>query len=131
MFSQEELVNIQWDLVIANFKDPKTITLLRDKVEDASFGSSSHRVGVLSAALKKAFEFKRNNRKPPGVMLRCSATYCTAYNNPPSYATIGSDIYCELCYGRWPGRRCFQCAGCGANRLRAYTSCQSCGGMFV
>ena len=77
MCSQEELVNIQWDLVIANFKDPKTVALLRGKVEDASFGSSSHRAGVLNIALGKAFEFKRKNRRPAGVLLQCSSTYCT------------------------------------------------------
>ena len=81
MFSQEELVNIQWDLVIANFKDPKTITLLRSQVENASFGSSSHRAGVLNVALKKAFEFKRKNTQSPTVHLRCAATFCTEYNN--------------------------------------------------
>ena len=129
MFSQEELMNIQWDLVIPNFKDPKTIALVRGKVEDASFGSSSHRAGVLNVALKKAFEFKRKNREPPGVLLRCSATYCTGYNNPFPYATVAAKLYCQLC--QWRGYCYFQCTGCGANRAGVYASCRSCRRKFV
>ena len=129
MFSQEELVDIQWDLVIANFKDPKTIALLRDKVEDSSFGSSSHRVDVLNAALKKAFEFKRKS-KQPSVLLRCPS--CTGNGNPLSYATVGSDIFCWSCLNRWPHYQYYlQCTGCGANRTGDYESCQSCRGKFV
>ena len=132
MFSQKELMDIQWDLVIPNFKDPKTIAFVRGKVEDASFGSSSHRAGVLNVALKKALEFKRKNRQPPSVLLRCPTTYCTGYNNPFLYATVGSKLYCQWCRNSVPPQKCYlQCAGCGASRTGAYESCQSCRGKFV
>ena len=126
-------MNIQWDLVIPNFKDPKTIALVRGKVEDASFGSSSHRAGVLKVALKKVFELKRRNRQPTGlpiltgsVLLRCPITSCTWYKNPFSRGAAGSNISCQ-CHIELGARVCyFQCTSCGFNRTSNYASCQNC-----
>ena len=59
MFSREELMETQCDLVIANLKDPKTIALVRENIKDFSSGSSPYRADVLRLGLKKAFELKK------------------------------------------------------------------------
>ena len=122
-------MNIQWDLVIPNFKDPKTIALVRGKVEDASFGSSSHRAGVLKVALKKAFELKKKGRQP-SVLLRCPIISCTWYKNPFSREAAATNISCQ-CHSQLGVICYFQCTSCGFSRTGNYTSCQSCRREFV
>ena len=130
-FSQEELTDMQWDLLTANFDGPKTIALLRDKIRDTSSGPSSHLAGVLKAALKKAFELGKKKRPPPSVRLRCANFHCIWHHNYVSYSAIGSEVFCRICLDRSLGYYFLQCLGCGFNRTASCTSCQHCGKMFV
>ena len=134
-FSQEELMDFQWDLLIANFKDPKTVALVRDRVDDISPGSSFHRASVLKIALKKAFELKKKKRQPPGVLLRCSNSNCTRYRNHVSCSKVGLALTCSLYHHPhpWgiPVSYYFQCVSCGSNRTGNYKSCKECGVRFA
>ena len=122
--SQEKIMEVQCELFISSFKDPKTSARVREIVGDISDGSSPHCAGALKLGLKKAFELKKKNRPPPGVLLRCPYASCLWYEDPPTYASVGSNIYCPNC--RYSGNRYLQCSGCGYNRTARYPSCQSC-----
>ena len=83
-FSQEELDH------------PGMVALVKHKIEDISPGFSSHRAGVLKAALKKGFELKKKKKQPPGVLLRCPNLYdCPRYANPVSLSEIGTTLICS------------------------------------
>jgi hypothetical protein len=119
-------MEIQCDLLISNSKDPKTITLMKGSIGRISDGSSFHSAGPLKLGLEKAFELKKQQRKPPGVLLRCSYTSCAWYSNPVSYGSVGSNTDCPNC-----GNYYMQCVGCSYQRTSNYTSCQSCGKSFI
>jgi len=128
--SQEKIMEAQCELFISSFKDPKTVTRVREIVDDISDGSSPHRAGALKLGLKKAFELKKQRRQPPGVLLRCSHISCVWYNNHVSYTAIMSK-HCQHCRSNRWGERYLVCAGCGYARNGGYTSCQSCGKRFL
>jgi len=125
--SQEKIMEMQCDLLISNFRDPKTIRLVKENIGRISDGSLSHCTSPLKLGLKKAFELKKQKRQPPGVLLRCSYTGCGWYSNPVSYASVGTNVYCPNRHGNYY----MQCVGCGTNRTSSYTSCQSCGKKFI
>jgi hypothetical protein len=130
--SQEELMDVQWDLLVAKPNQPKMAALVRDKIGAISPGSSSHRAGVLKVALKKAFELKKKEREPPGVLLRCSNYTCAQYNNHASRSEIGTALVCSTCYHPRGRYFYFECTNCGFNRTDSnYMTCQTCGRKFV
>ena len=115
------------DCLISNFKDPKTIALVKENIRHIPEGSLSHTAGALNLVFKKTFELKKKKRQPPGVKLRCSNILCTRYANLVSYSCVGSTLYCTCCSnGYW-----MQCAGCGVYRSGVYSLCSGCGKIFV
>ena len=123
-------MEMECELLTSNFKDPKTIPLVKENIGRISDGSSSHRTGALKLGLKKAFELKKQKRQPPGVLLRCTGPNygydCEWANTPVSYSSVGSEIYCPNC-----GSYYMQCSDCGYERTSNYASCQSCGKGFI
>ena len=137
MFSQEELMETQWNLIMANFKDQKMAGLVRENLADISSGSSPYRADVLRLGLKKAFELKKKKARPPvppaPVQLQCSNSNCAWHTTQKwNLSSIGSALSCHLCaaQGR-SGDNYYQCTGCGFNRTGNYASCQGCGVMFA
>jgi hypothetical protein len=122
-------MEMECELLVSNFRDPKTIGLVKEAIGHISDGSSSHCAGSLKLGLKKAFELKKKKRQPPGVLLRCSWTGCSWYSNPVSYTSVGSNTYCQGCYNRYSHH--MECVGCGYRRTDSYESCQSCGKKFI
>ena len=143
MFSQEELMETQWDLVMANFKDQKTAGLVRENLADMSSGSSPYRADVLRLGLNKAFELKKKKTRAPvppvppappaPVQLQCSASDCAWHSTQKwKLSSIGSDLFCHLCIAQGRSNvNYYQCTGCGFNRTGNHASCQGCGAMFV
>ncbi|KAF9647695.1 hypothetical protein BDM02DRAFT_3116678 [Thelephora ganbajun] len=127
---QEKIVEMQCELLISNFQDPKTIALMGENIGRVSDGSSSHCGGALKLGLKKAFELKKKKRPPPGVLLRCSNGNCGWHNNPVTYSSVGTNTYCPNCRYSY-GSYYMQCVGCGYQRTSNYASCQSCGKTFI
>ena len=125
--SQERTMEMQCDILIPYFKNSNTIALVKENIGRISDGSSSHSADALKLGLKKAFELKRQNR----VRLRCSHDSCPWYINHPSDSSVWSSVHCQSCAGRGLGGRYLHCAGCGYNRTANYSSCQSCGKMFI
>jgi len=121
-FSHKEIMEMQCELLVSNFKDPKTIGLVKDNIGRISDGSSSHCAGALKLGMKKAFEKKR------GVKLRCNNCDHIWNNSSGSYSSIGSRVYCQNC----GGKRYLRCVGCGSDRTSNYSeSCQGCGKRFM
>ena len=114
---------MECDLLISNFKNPKTVALMQESIGHISDGSSSHCASALKLGFKKAFELKK---RESGVLLRCSNYNCGWYSNPVPYSSVGSNIYCPQCRRN----RYMQCVGCGYQRTSNYVSCQSCGKKF-
>jgi len=125
---REEIMEMQWDLLIPNLKDPERFARVQENVGLVSSGSSSHCASTLKLGLKKAFELKKKKREPPGVMLRCSNPICRWRYVHLLYA---SSVACLLCTGVGRGDYYLQCTGCGCNRTGNRPSCQGCGKMFV
>ena len=121
--SQKEIMEMECELLISNFKNPKTIGHLKEKIGYISDGSSPHCAGALKLGLKKAIEHKKRER---GVLLRCRNYSCGWHHSPVSYSSVGSNTHCLSC-----GTYCTQCTGCGYDRTSNYTSCQSCGKRFM
>ena len=122
-------MEMECELLTSNFRDPKTIALVKETIGHFSDGSSTHCASALKLGLKKAFELKKKKRQPPGVLLRCSRGGCARNTNPVSYSTNGSNIYCPNCQYNY-GNYYMQCTGCSYARTSSYTSCQSCGKRF-
>lgn len=129
ILSQKEIMEMECDLLISNFKNPKTIALVKENIERISEGSSSHCVGALGLVLEKAFKFK----KPiEGAKLRCSYSRCPWYNDHLSYSSIGLKVvYCQMCNNDGRGSYCLQCADCGYDRTGEFTECQQCKKTFL
>ena len=146
----------QCKLLISNFKDPKTIRLMKENIARSSDGSSSHSAGAVKLGLKKAFELKQQavefkkqqeraaelkkqqeqaaeleRQKKAGVQLRCSRVGCARYNTPVAYSAVGSNLYCQICTPAGYGNYYMQCVGCNYQRTANYTSCQSCSKKFL
>ena len=116
---------MQCNLLVVDFKDPKTIEHAEACIKDIADGSCSHRAEALQLGLEEAFEFKKKKREPPGVMLHCTYRHCQWYNTPLSYSSVGSK-YCPSC-----GDEYLRCAGCGNRRSGNHSSCQECGKKFI
>ena len=126
-FSQDKIMEMQCELLVSKFNNPKTIALVQEKIGNMSDGSSPHCAGALKLGLKKAFGLKKQKRQPSGVLLRCTYSSCAWYNDQISYSSVGSNTYCPHCnYGYY-----LQCVGCGHNRTSNYPSCQGCGKRFI
>ena len=67
-FSQENITEMQCELLVSDFRDPKTIALVKETIERISDGSSPHSGGVLKLGLKKAIEFKKKKGESPQVL---------------------------------------------------------------
>ena len=117
---------MECELLISNFKDPRTIALVKENIGHISDGSSSHCAAVLKLGLKKAFELKKQKGQTlPGVLLRCTNNSCEWWKTPAYCSAIGSRVYCPIC-------TCYMvCAGCGYTRSDVSELCQSCGKKFV
>ena len=125
-FSQGKIMEMECEVLISSFKDPKTIALVKENVGQISDGSSSHRASALKLVLKKGFELKKQKKQPPGVWLRCTSTSCGWHPAQIPYSSIGSSTYCLSCR-----RNYMQCTGCFYVRNSNYTSCQSCRKTFL
>ena len=131
-FSQEELMDVQWDLLVAKPDHPGMVALVKDKIEDISPGFSSHCAGVLKAALKKGFELKKKKRQPPGVLLRCPNLYdCPRYANPGSLSEIGTTLICSCSEPGTTFMYWLECSSCRFKRKGYYMTCQGCGARFL
>lgn len=130
-FSQERIMEMECELLFSNLKDPKITALVKENIRRISDGSSPHCAGALKLVLKKVSELKKQQRQPPGVLLRCAYINCPSYSNHVSYSFIGPSVYCRNCQMYFHGTRYLQCAGCGYNRTSNYVSCQSCGKKFI
>ena len=124
-FSQEKVMEVQCELLISNFKDPKTIALVEETIGHISDGSSPHSADALKLWLKKAFEVKQQKKLGPGVLLRCSRSGCARYDSPVTRRVAGSDIWCQLCKHSY-GDYVLRCSSCGSDR--SVHSMYTCGG---
>lgn len=105
---------MQCDLLVSNFKDQKTITLVKENIEHISNGSSSHRAAALQLGLEKAFEFKKRRGQHSVTQLRCSRLGCPSSINHVSYSSIGVDaVFCQTCSNLGHYNWYLLCAGCG------------------
>ena len=128
-FSQEKIMEMECELLVSNFKDPKTIGLVKENIRHFADGSSAHCADALKLGLKKAFKLKKPS--VAGVRLRCNYSSCAWYSNHVSYSSVGSGVYCQNCQNYRYGNRYLLCVGCGYNRTGNYASCQSCGKRFI
>jgi len=124
-FRQYEIMDMQCDLLISDFRDPTTITLVQENIGRISHGSSSHHASALKLGFKKALEFKKREGR---ALLRCFNSSCRWHSNPVSYSSVGSNIYCTRCSNY---RYYMQCTGCGNQRTSNNPSCWSCGKEFM
>ena len=114
----KDIQEIQCDLLISSFKNPKTIALVKENIEHISDGSLPHRADSLKLALKKAF----TNRN--GVKLQCYGGGCSRRNVHLSRSSIRSDNRCSNCGGKMECVECRadwygdpSCRGCGKNHI--------------
>ena len=122
----------QCELLISNFKDPKTIALVKETIEHIPDGPSSQCADALKLWLKKAFELKKQKVLESGVQLRCTRVGCERHDQPVSYRLAGSSVYCESCYRNYYSDRYMECSGCRYRRtVVTHTSCGSCGKKFM
>ena len=120
-------MEMECELLISNFNDPKTIGLVKENIGRISDGSSSHCAGALRLVLKKAFELKKQQR---GVLLRCPRNSCARNTTPASYSSVVSNPYCQD-YRYNYGNYYMECTGCSNARTSNYAACQSCGKKFM
>jgi len=126
--TQEKIMEMECELLTSNPNDPRTIALVKQNIGSISDGASSHCAAALRLGLQKAFDQKQ--KRQPTATLRCSQGGCEWNSTHPPYSSVGSNIYCRICF--YHGRnRCLQCVGCGYSRTSSSASCQGCGKMFV
>ncbi|KAF9785406.1 hypothetical protein BJ322DRAFT_828555 [Thelephora terrestris] len=128
--SQEEVMGMEWELLIPKLGDPEKLALVKENVGLISSGSSSHCADTLKLGLKKAFELKKEKRERP-VKLRCSNSNCARHQDHPPYSsTAMNSPFCQHCFYSW-GNYYLQCVSCGWDRTGSYSSCQGCGRRFI
>ena len=116
-------MEMECELLTSNFKDPKTIGLMKENIGHISEGSSSYCAGALKSGFKKAFELKKQKRF---VLLRCPRVGCARNTTPVPYSAVGGNVYCTNCQYNY-GNYYMQCASCSYNRTNGNdVSCQSC-----
>ena len=124
LFSHREFMETQCDLLISNFKNPKTIALVKENIQHISDGSSSHRASALNLVLEKAVQLKKQSR---GAKLRCTYSGCEWNTNPASHSAVGASHY----HARL-GYSTMVCSGCGYSRISdSSLSCEGCGRRFI
>lgn len=123
---QKEVMEMECDLLVSNFKNPKTVALVKENIRKIPDGSLSHCAGPLNLVLRKAFELKKKERKPPSAMLRCTVSWCQQRHSPISYSSLGTPNRCPTCNYSY-----LECNGCGYRWTGGYLTCQSCGKAFV
>ena len=128
--SQEELMDLLWDLLIAKSNTPNMAVLIRDKIGDISPESPSHRVGVLKVAMKKKFELEKQKGQYTGVRLICPNWRCTRYSNHVSISEIERAVTCRLCFSPGSPPFHFLCNYCQFCRTVDTGKCQGCGLRF-
>jgi len=113
--SHNDVHEMQCDLLISNFKNPKTIALVKENIEHTSDGSLPHRADSLKLALKKAFKYRN------GVKLQCYNSSCSRHHiHLPRSSTSQSDNRCSACGSK------MECVGCRAD-WHGDPSCRRCG----
>ena len=122
-----ELMELQSDLLLSNFKNPKTIADVKENIRRIPDDTLSHCAGPLNLVFKKAFELKKKKKQPAGVKLRCPNYYCSWKTEHVSYLVLGSSVFCTRCGGGYY----MQCANCGYNRAGNFLSCHGCGKRFM
>ena len=157
--SQGKVMEMECKLLTSNFKDSKTIGLMKENIGRISDGSSSHCAGSLKLGFKMAFELKKQaselkkqtlklekqalelekqalelekrKRQPPCELLRCTRNGCTRNTTPVAYSVAGANVYCTNCQYIY-GNYYMECAGCSYNRTsRSDVSCRGCGKKFL
>lgn len=120
--SQQKIKEMQCELLVSNFRDPKTIARMKENLGRISDGSSPHCGGMLKLGLKKAFEVKQ---RKAGVLLRCPSFGCKwSSNDVPFRSVIGKS--CPACRTWY-----MKCASCGHGRTTDTVSCLGCGKKFA
>ena len=119
--SHKDIMEMQCDLLTSDFKDPKTIDLVKKNIEQISDGSLPHRADSLNLGLRKAFNLKKQGS---GVKLRCVYYNCSLRDRHVAYSSQPSGR-CSYC-GQW-----MQCVGCGTGLNGSRPSCRSCGKRFT
>ena len=127
-FSQENILEARWDLLISDFREQKTVALVKGNIGHVFDGSLSHCADTLKLGLRKAFDSKKERTC---VKLRCACGSCQWYNNYPTYSSVGLNTFCQMCLSHSWGNRYLQCVGCGHTRSTVCTSCQGCGKKFI
>ena len=121
-FSQSEIMEMECDLLVSKFKDPRTIASVKEKIRHISDGSSSHQAGALQLGFEKAFE-SRAKRKRPGAVV-CNRQHCSRRGVQVTCSSLFNNS-CPSC------KNYMECANCGQMRPGSYVSCTSCGVKFV
>ena len=126
--SQEKIMEMECELLTSNFKDPKTVELMKENIGRISNGSSSYSAGALKSGFKKAFELKKQKRS---VLLRCPRVGCARNTTPVPYSAVGANVYCTNCQYNY-GSYYMQCTGCSHGRTDgSHVSCQGCKKKFL
>ena len=89
MSSQKEIIEIECNSLISNFKEPKTIALVKENIRHIPDGSLSHCAGALNLVFEKAFELKKKKRQSPGAKLWCLHGGCVLKNGPVFLSHVG------------------------------------------
>lgn len=125
-FRQEKVMEMQWDLLISDFENPKTAALVKENMRRVSDGSSTHCADTLKLGLKRAFDLRTC------VKLKCDNGNCTWYKNPVSISSIGPDTsYCPVCISRGQGCKYLSCTYCGQKVIGYRASCEKCARRFL
>ena len=122
---QKEILGIQCDRLISDFKGPKTIALVREKIRQIPDGSLSHCASALNLVFQKAFELRKKRRHPPWAKLRCSNPGCSWIKTPSRSRLLRQILPIVLVAGLGATN------GCGYNGTGNYASCQGCGKVSV
>ena len=125
-FSQKEIVEMQSDLLISKFKDPRTIAAVKEKIRHISDGTSSHRAGALQLGFEKAFELrgKKKQPQPQVVRLVCNNYPCPRRGMQVTCSSLSNNC-CPVC------KSFVECANCRQLRTGNYLSCLGCKMKFV
>ena len=126
-------MEMECDLLVSSFNNPKTTALMKKNLGHVSDGSSPHCAGALKLGFKKAFDEKQvfdARKQETTVLLRCSNNKCGWSRTPALYSSVGSHGACPQCAFGGFGYHML-CTGCGHKRTGAYTSCHGCRKRFA
>lgn len=117
---ESDVMKMYCELLSHKFREERVTASVADSIKTMAGGKAAYRATALKLALRHSCS--------EGVLLRCPIRSCVNHDNPVSYRSLGTNLWCPEAH--WFSFKCMECANCGEMRSGSYFECRRCGEWF-